>query len=175
MPSYSSRLSQRGTPTKQLNDNPMTGENMSNPSDIDTCYRAAASMTAAEEAEGDGGIISSRAGSEPNSVSANSSTSTSTSTSSLPTTVSDDKQESSSSDDEIKVSSSQTYSTTTTAAASTSTCAGSAMQMSTPLHPVAEFLFQLTKMLTDANSDYIEWRNGSIFVHDPPVSSFSRV
>lgn len=172
MPSYSSRLSQQGTPTKQLNDNPMTGENMSNPSDIDTYYRAAASMTAAEEAEGDGGIISSRAGSEANSVSANSSTSTSTS--SLPTTVSDDKQESSS-DDEIKVSSSQTNSTTTTAAASTSTCAGSAMQMSTPLHPVAEFLFQLTKMLTDANSDYIEWRNGSIFVHDPPVSSFSRV
>ena len=173
MPSYSSRLSQRGTPTKQLNDNPMIGENMSNPSDIDTYYRAAASMTAVEEAKGDGGIISSCAGSEANSVSANSSTSTSTS--SLPTTASDDKQESSSSDDEIKVSSSQTYSTTTTAAASTSTCVGSAMQMSTPLHPVAEFLFQLTKMLTDANSDYIEWRNGSIFVHDPPVSSFSRV
>ena len=146
---------------------------MSNPSDIDTYYRAAASMTAVEEAKGDGGIISSCAGSEANSVSANSSTSTS----SLPTTVTDDKQESSSSDDEIKVSSSQTNSTTTTAAASTSTGAGVvAMQhMSTPLHPVAEFLFQLTKMLTDPNSDYIEWRNGSIFVHDPPVSSFSRV
>lgn len=45
--------------------------------------------------------------------------------------------------------------------------------MPLPQFPVAEFLFQLTKMLTDSNSDYIEWRNASIFVHDPPVSSFS--
>lgn len=43
-----------------------------------------------------------------------------------------------------------------------------AMQMNAPPHPVAEFLFQLTKMLTDNNSEYIEWRNASIFVHDPP-------
>jgi hypothetical protein len=42
------------------------------------------------------------------------------------------------------------------------------MQMGAPPHPVAEFLFQLTKMLTDDNSRYIEWRNASIFVHDPP-------
>lgn len=40
-----------------------------------------------------------------------------------------------------------------------------------PPHPVAEFLFQLTKMLTDNNTKYIEWRNASIFVHDPPVST----
>lgn len=37
-----------------------------------------------------------------------------------------------------------------------------------PHHPVAEFLFQLTKMLTDDNSEYIEWKNSSILVHDPP-------
>lgn len=37
-----------------------------------------------------------------------------------------------------------------------------------PLHPVAEFLFQLTKMLTENNNEFIEWRNASIFVHDPP-------
>mmetsp|Transcript_53889 Transcript_53889/g.114491 ORF Transcript_53889/g.114491 Transcript_53889/m.114491 type:complete len:641 (+) Transcript_53889:280-2202(+) len=43
-----------------------------------------------------------------------------------------------------------------------------AMQMNAPPHPVAEFLFQLTKMLTDSNAEYIEWRNASIFVHDPP-------
>ena len=36
---------------------------------------------------------------------------------------------------------------------------------------MAEFLFQLTKMLTDNNTKYIEWRNASIFVHDPPVST----
>jgi len=42
------------------------------------------------------------------------------------------------------------------------------LQMGAPPHPVAEFLFQLTKMLTDNNSEYIEWRNASIFVHDPP-------
>mmetsp|Transcript_10614 Transcript_10614/g.18639 ORF Transcript_10614/g.18639 Transcript_10614/m.18639 type:complete len:617 (+) Transcript_10614:143-1993(+) len=42
------------------------------------------------------------------------------------------------------------------------------LQMNAPPHPVAEFLFQLTKMLTDNNSEYIEWRNASIFVHDPP-------
>ena len=47
------------------------------------------------------------------------------------------------------------------------------LQMGAPPHPVAEFLFQLTKMLTDDNSRYIEWRNASIFVHDPPVSSSS--
>lgn len=43
-----------------------------------------------------------------------------------------------------------------------------AMHMHAPPHPVAEFLFQLTKMLTDNNSEYIEWRHASIFVHDPP-------
>ena len=46
------------------------------------------------------------------------------------------------------------------------------LQMGAPLHPVAEFLFQLTKMLTDTNTEFIEWRNASIFVHDPPVRSF---
>lgn len=42
------------------------------------------------------------------------------------------------------------------------------LQMNAPPHPVAEFLFQLTKMLTDDNKDYIEWRKASIFVTDPP-------
>ena len=44
------------------------------------------------------------------------------------------------------------------------------LQMNAPHHPVAEFLFQLTKMLTDDNKEYIEWRRASIFVTDPPVS-----
>ena len=44
------------------------------------------------------------------------------------------------------------------------------LPMGAPPHPVAEFLFQLTKMLTDNNSEYIEWRNASIVVHNPPVS-----
>ena len=47
------------------------------------------------------------------------------------------------------------------------------LQMNAPPHPVAEFLFQLTKMLTDTNSEYIEWRHASILVHDPPVSHVS--
>jgi len=34
--------------------------------------------------------------------------------------------------------------------------------------PVAEFLYQLTKMLTDNNNQVIEWTNGRIVVHDPP-------
>jgi len=42
------------------------------------------------------------------------------------------------------------------------------LQMNAPPHPVAEFLFQLTKMLTDDNKEYIEWRKASIFVTDPP-------
>eukprot|EP00814_Leptocylindrus_danicus_P007078 CAMPEP_0116038082 /NCGR_PEP_ID=MMETSP0321-20121206/22531_1 /TAXON_ID=163516 /ORGANISM="Leptocylindrus danicus var. danicus, Strain B650" /LENGTH=471 /DNA_ID=CAMNT_0003516597 /DNA_START=346 /DNA_END=1761 /DNA_ORIENTATION=- len=33
---------------------------------------------------------------------------------------------------------------------------------------VAEFLYQLTKMLTDDNKEIIEWVNGRIEVHDPP-------
>jgi len=45
------------------------------------------------------------------------------------------------------------------------------LQMNAPPHPVAEFLFQLTKMLTDDNKEYIEWRKASIFVTDPPVSA----
>jgi hypothetical protein len=36
-----------------------------------------------------------------------------------------------------------------------------------PHHAVAEFLFQLTKMLQDDNRVYIEWINGKIEVHDP--------
>ena len=47
------------------------------------------------------------------------------------------------------------------------------LQMGAPLHSVAEFLFQLTKMLTDNNTEFIEWRNASIFVHDPPVRFFA--
>lgn len=46
------------------------------------------------------------------------------------------------------------------------------LHMNAPPHPVAEFLFQLTKMLTDNNSKYIEWHHASIFVHDPPVRCF---
>ena len=67
-------------------------------------------------------------------------------------------------------SSSPSNSSSTSAAAAPDPAASSVMQMGAPPHPVAEFLFQLTKMLTDNNSEYIEWRNASIFVHDPPVS-----
>lgn len=65
---------------------------------------------------------------------------------------------------------------TSAPAAATSTSAPvpgvdpASITLNAPPHPVAEFLFQLTKMLTDNNSKYIEWRNASIFVHDPPVS-----
>jgi len=38
---------------------------------------------------------------------------------------------------------------------------------STPHHPIAEFLYQLTKMLTDDNNEIIEWANGKIKVHHP--------
>ena len=55
----------------------------------------------------------------------------------------------------------------------TTTTSPSFMLGSGPPHPIAEFLFQLTKMLTDNNTTYIEWRDGSIVVHDPPVSSCS--
>jgi hypothetical protein len=34
-------------------------------------------------------------------------------------------------------------------------------------HPVAEFLYQLTKMLTDNNNEIIEWVEGRIKVHHP--------
>lgn len=34
-------------------------------------------------------------------------------------------------------------------------------------HPVAEFLYQLTKMLTDDNNEIIEWVEGRIKVHHP--------
>ena len=34
-------------------------------------------------------------------------------------------------------------------------------------HPIAEFLYQLTKMLTDDNSEIIEWSDGRIKVHHP--------
>jgi hypothetical protein len=34
-------------------------------------------------------------------------------------------------------------------------------------HPIAEFLYQLTKMLTDDNSEIIEWSDGRIRVHHP--------
>ena len=36
-----------------------------------------------------------------------------------------------------------------------------------PATSVPEFLFQLTKMLTDDNSDIIEWVSGKIAVHNP--------
>ena len=64
--------------------------------------------------------------------------------------------------------SNQSTSTTTTTTTSPSFMLGSG-----PPHPIAEFLFQLTKMLTDNNTKYIEWRDGSIVVHDPPVSNCS--
>jgi hypothetical protein len=38
---------------------------------------------------------------------------------------------------------------------------------STPHHPIAEFLYQLTKMLTDNNNEIVEWNNGKIKVHYP--------
>jgi hypothetical protein len=34
-------------------------------------------------------------------------------------------------------------------------------------HPIAEFLYQLTKMLTDENGEVIEWTDGRIKVHNP--------
>jgi len=34
-------------------------------------------------------------------------------------------------------------------------------------HPIPEFLYQLTKMLTDDNSEIIEWQDGRIKVHHP--------
>lgn len=34
-------------------------------------------------------------------------------------------------------------------------------------HPIAEFLYQLTKMLTDDNNEIIEWADGKIKVHHP--------
>lgn len=37
-----------------------------------------------------------------------------------------------------------------------------------PDQPIAEFLYQLTKMLTVENKEVIEWSNGRIKVHDPP-------
>jgi len=37
-----------------------------------------------------------------------------------------------------------------------------------PDQPIAEFLFQLTKMLTVESKEIIEWANGRIKVHDPP-------
>mmetsp|Transcript_8098 Transcript_8098/g.8957 ORF Transcript_8098/g.8957 Transcript_8098/m.8957 type:complete len:633 (-) Transcript_8098:253-2151(-) len=40
-------------------------------------------------------------------------------------------------------------------------------ESNTPHHPIAEFLYQLTKMLTDNNDEIIEWTNGKIKVHHP--------
>ena len=37
----------------------------------------------------------------------------------------------------------------------------------TPHHPIAEFLYQLTKMLQDDNDEIIEWSHGRIKVHYP--------
>ena len=34
-------------------------------------------------------------------------------------------------------------------------------------HPIAEFLYQLTKMLTEDNGEIIEWSDGRIKVHHP--------
>ena len=45
---------------------------------------------------------------------------------------------------------------------------GAQAMIPTPHHPIPEFLYQLTKMLTDDNSAYIEWKEGRIFVYDPP-------
>ncbi len=36
-----------------------------------------------------------------------------------------------------------------------------------PHHPIAEFLYQLTKMLTENNNEIVEWTNGKIRVHHP--------
>jgi hypothetical protein len=46
---------------------------------------------------------------------------------------------------------------------------GAQSMVATPHHPIPEFLYQLTKMLTDDNSTYIEWKEGRIFVYDPPA------
>merc|ERR1712113_257662 len=50
----------------------------------------------------------------------------------------------------------------------TSTATGSgAGGNSNPQHPIAEFLYQLTKMLSDDNQEIIEWSQGRIKVHFP--------
>ena len=41
------------------------------------------------------------------------------------------------------------------------------LPVNTPHHPIAEFLYQLTKMLTDNNREVIEWVSGRIKVHNP--------
>lgn len=41
------------------------------------------------------------------------------------------------------------------------------LPVQSPTHPIAEFLYQLTKMLSDDNRDVIEWLGGRIQVHDP--------
>ena len=46
---------------------------------------------------------------------------------------------------------------------------GAQAMIAAPHHPIPEFLYQLTKMLTDDNSAYIEWKEGRIFVYDPPA------
>mmetsp|Transcript_64117 Transcript_64117/g.73778 ORF Transcript_64117/g.73778 Transcript_64117/m.73778 type:complete len:479 (-) Transcript_64117:339-1775(-) len=48
-----------------------------------------------------------------------------------------------------------------------SSSTGVTMGPNQPHHPVAEFLYQLTKMLTDDNNEIIEWVEGRIKVHFP--------
>ena len=67
----------------------------------------------------------------------------------------------------------QTTVVTNKSTSTTTTSPSSIMLRDGPPHAIAEFLFQLTKMLTDNNTKYIEWRDGSIVVHDPPVSNSS--
>ena len=45
---------------------------------------------------------------------------------------------------------------------------GAQNMIARPHHPIPEFLYQLTKMLTDDNTTYIEWKESRIFVYDPP-------
>ena len=39
------------------------------------------------------------------------------------------------------------------------------MNATSPDHPIAEFLYQLTKMLTDDNSEIIEWVDRQLLPH----------
>eukprot|EP00566_Odontella_aurita_P008265 CAMPEP_0113540730 /NCGR_PEP_ID=MMETSP0015_2-20120614/8641_1 /TAXON_ID=2838 /ORGANISM="Odontella" /LENGTH=647 /DNA_ID=CAMNT_0000440563 /DNA_START=526 /DNA_END=2469 /DNA_ORIENTATION=- /assembly_acc=CAM_ASM_000160 len=48
-----------------------------------------------------------------------------------------------------------------------SAAAAMAAHSHAPHHPIPEFLYQLTKMLTDNNREIIEWRGARIHVHHP--------
>merc|ERR1719201_286921 len=58
-------------------------------------------------------------------------------------------------------------SNTSTVSSSSTVIKSSTKAPSAADNTVAEFLYQLTKMLTDDNREVIEWNNGKIEVHNP--------